>query len=225
MPPLRDVPSRLPAQGSSLLLALFFMLGLAGCQSIYYNTLEKFGIEKRDIMVDRVESARDAQANAQETFRSSLERFQSVVGKPDTELQEKYDEISSAYDDSKASAEDVNERIEEVEDVAEALFDEWEDELDRYSDDRLRRDSERKLEQTRRRYDSLITAMHNAAERMEPVLEAFEDQVLYLKHNLNAQSIQGMRGELDRIEQDVDALIRQMQESIAESERFIEGLD
>lgn len=219
----RQIPARLP--GRALLLFTLTLIVLTGCQSIYYNTMEKFGIEKRDIMVDRVESARDAQSDAQETFRSSLERFQSVVGKPDTDLQEKYEEIRSAYDASKASAERVNERIVKVEDVAEALFDEWEDELDRYKDAQLRRDSARKLEQTRERYDSLITAMRSAADRMEPVLEAFEDQMLYLKHNLNAQSIQGMRAELGRIENDVDELIQQMQRSIAESERFIQGLE
>lgn len=207
-----------------LLLACLMLLALAGCQSIYYNALEKFGIEKRDVMVDRVESARDAQSDAQETFSSSLERFQSVVGKPDTDLQDKYDEISAAYEDSKDAADKVNDRIEAVEDVADALFDEWEEELENYSNDQLRRDSANKLEQTRVRYDSLIKAMHNAAGRMDPVLQAFEDQVLYLKHNLNAQSIQGLRGELDEIEKNVDVLIREMQQSIAESERFMQGL-
>lgn len=222
MSPPRVLYPSLPTR-SPLLLACM-LLTLAGCQSLYYNTLEKFGFEKRDIMVDRVESARDAQSDAQETFRSSLERFQSVVGEPDTELQDKYKAISAAYDNSQDAADNVNERIEKVEDVAEALFDEWEDELDSYSNDQLRRDSANKLEQTRQRYDSLITAMHNAAGRMEPVLQAFEDQVLYLKHNLNAQSIQGLKGELDEIEQNVDALIRDMQASIAESERFVQGL-
>ncbi|QCF26408.1 DUF2959 domain-containing protein [Hydrocarboniclastica marina] len=213
------------ARSAGLLLMAAMILTLSGCQSLYYNTMEKFGIEKREIMVDRVENARDAQTDAQETFRSALAQFQSVVGEPDTELQEKYESISSAYEDSEQAAERVNERIEKVEEVASALFAEWEEELERYSSPELKRDSRNKLEATQKRYDSLIAAMHNAAERMDPVLQAFEDQVLYLKHNLNAQSVRGMQGELDRIEQDVDALIEQMQKSIAESERFIKGLE
>ena len=220
-----DQPSKArPLAKTPLLLAGLLLLVLSGCQSMYYNTLEKFGYEKREIMVDRVGDARDAQAEAQETFRSALERFQSVVGAPDSDLQDKYDEISAAYEDSKSAAAEVNQQIEDVEDVAGALFDEWETELERYSNDRLRRDSANKLEQTKQRYESLITAMHRAAERMDPVLNAFEDQVLYLKHNLNAQSIQGLQGQLGEIEQDVNALIRDMEQSIAESERFIEGL-
>ena len=194
---------------------------LGGCSTVYYKTMEKFGYEKRDILVDRVEDARDSQNDAQETFRSSLERFQSVVDTPDTELKEQYAEISDAYEDSLASAEEVRDRIDKVEEVAEDLFDEWEDELSLYESASLRRSSEQQLKDTRVQYSQLISRMHDAEERMDPVLEAFQDQVLYLKHNLNAQAIGSLENELVGIRQDVDALIRNMEQSIAESEAFI----
>lgn len=101
------------------------------------------------------------------------------------------------------------------------MFDEWEDELDRYESTSLRQSSERKLNETHKQYSLLIDRMHKAEERMDPVLQAFEDQVLFLKHNLNAQAIGSLEGELGRIRQDVDALIRNMEQSIAESEALI----
>ncbi|MGP4843730.1 DUF2959 domain-containing protein [Marinobacter sp. 1Y8] len=189
---------------------------------MYYDAMEKLGIEKREILVDRVGDARDAQSEAQETFRSSLERFQSVVNTPDTDLKEQYDKISEAYADSESVAEKVRERIDAVEDVSEALFDEWDDELDQYESASLRRSSEQKLNETRQQYSQLIDRMHKAEARMDPVLEAFEDQVLFLKHNLNAQAIGSLETELSQISQDVDALIENMAQSIAESEAFIE---
>ncbi|WP_227663884.1 DUF2959 domain-containing protein [Marinobacter salarius] len=210
-----------PSIARRLGLVFFSVALLGGCSSLYYNTMEKLGFEKRDILVDRVENARDSQNDAQETFRSSLERFQSVVDTPDTDLKERYAEISDAYEDSKSSAEDVRDRIDKVEDVAEALFDEWEDELGEYESTSLRRSSEQQLDETRTQYSQLISRMHDAEERMEPVLQAFQDQVLYLKHNLNAQAIGSLENELVGIRQDVDALIRNMEESIAESEAFI----
>ena len=210
-----------PSIARRLGLVFFSVALLGGCSSLYYNTMEKLGFEKRDILVDRVENARDSQNDAQETFRSSLERFQRVVDTPDTDLKERYAEISDAYEDSKSSAEDVRDRIDKVEDVAEALFDEWEDELGEYESDSLRRSSEQQLDETRTQYSQLISRMHDAEERMDPVLEAFQDQVLYLKHNLNAQAIGSLENELVGIRQDVDALIRNMEQSIAESEAFI----
>jgi len=47
---------------------------------------------------------------------------------------------------------------------------------------------------------------------MDPVLEAFEDQVLFLKHNLNAQAIGALENELGQIRQDVDSLSRLLPE-------------
>ncbi|MBU3070713.1 DUF2959 domain-containing protein [Aestuariicella sp. G3-2] len=53
---------------------------------------------------------------------------------------------------------------------------------------------------------------------------AFQDQVLYLKHNLNARAIDSLQGELSSIETNVAQLIAEMEKSIAESEAFISSL-
>ena len=45
---------------------------LTGCQSAYYGAMEKVGIHKRDILVDRVDDAREAQGDAQQEFKSAL---------------------------------------------------------------------------------------------------------------------------------------------------------
>lgn len=202
-------------------ITLGLLLLTAGCSSMYYGALEKFGIEKRDILVDRVEDARDSQNEARDTFRSSLERFQATIDAPDTELKSKYEDIRDAYEDSEAIAKKVRDRIDSVENVAGDLFDEWEDELDRYESDSMRLTSERQLAETKDHYGQLIERMHEAESRMEPVLQIFEDQMLFLKHNLNAQAIASLESELTRIRQDVNNLIRDMERSIAESEAFI----
>lgn len=209
-------------RSTSWLMALMAAALMSGCSTVYYNAMEKLGFEKRDILVDRVGEARDAQSDAQETFRSSLARFQSVVNTPDTELKAKYEEVRDAYEDSENAAEEVRDRIDAVEDVSHALFAEWEAELDRYESASLRRSSEQQLRETRSQYDKLIRRMHQAEARMEPVLQAFEDQMLYLKHNLNAQAIGALENELGRIRSDVDTLIHNMEASIAESEAFIQ---
>ncbi len=101
-------------------LPLFFaILFTEGCQKAFYSTMEKFGIHKRDIMVDRVEEARDSQQEAKEQFKSFL------------------------------------------------------------------------------------------------------DQVLYLKHNLNAQAIASLQSELGTVESDIAALIKEMEKSIGEANSFI----
>jgi Protein of unknown function (DUF2959) len=205
----------------SLIAVIILLSFVMGCSSAYYGTMEKLGYHKRDIMVSRVESARDAQQDAKEQFESALEKFSSVLKVDGGELEEKYDQLKTAYDKSNARAENVRDRIEAVEDVSEALFDEWQTELDQYTSDSLRRSSAGKLKQTRRQYTQLIGAMKRAEKKMEPVLLAFHDQVLFLKHNLNARAIASLQTELVSVEAEVNSLIRDMEASIKEADAFI----
>jgi len=197
---------------------------LAGCQSVYYDTMERFGVHKRDILVDRIEDARDDQEEAKEQFQSALEQFTAVVDFEGGRLQEVYEELNREFEQSEARADDVSESIAQVEDVAAALFKEWERELDEYTSASLRRQSERQLDRTKERYAQLIGAMKRAEARIDPVLNTFRDQVLFLKHNLNAQAIASLQSELVTIEDDVAALIAEMEDSISEANAFIEEM-
>jgi SMC interacting uncharacterized protein involved in chromosome segregation len=200
------------------------LLFAAGCQSLYYGTMEKFGKYKRDILVDRVKDARDAQQQTKEQFASALDKFRSVVNVEGGKLQEKYDQLKSELDKSESKASAVKKRINDVEDVAQALFDEWTKELDQYKNPELKAASRKKLEQTRQRYAQLIGSMKQAESKIEPVLSAFRDQVLFLKHNLNAQAIASLQSELGTMESDIGRLITEMEKSIAEADSFIKTM-
>jgi len=193
----------------------------AGCQTVYYGAMEKFGVEKREILVDRVEEARDDQEAAKEQFISALEQFKSVTGFQGGQLEQVYDRLNREYERSKSRADDVHSSINKVEDVANALFREWEQELEQYTNESLRRDSAMKLQMTRDRYAKLIGAMRRAESRIAPVLSVFSDQVLYLKHNLNAQAIASLQTQVNQIEADVTGLLHDMESSIAEANAFI----
>ena len=206
------------------LLSVFVIVGLWGCQTVYYGAMEKMGVHKRDIMVDRVAEARDAQSEAKEQFKSALEQFTTVLGVKGGALEEKYTTLNDTYEISEKKAESVHERIRKVEGVSEALFDEWKNELKEYSNEKLRKDSQQKLDTTRRHYSQLIVAMKKAEKKIAPVLSAFKDQVLYLKHNLNAQAIASLQNELVAVEGDIALLVKEMELSIKEANAFIETL-
>jgi len=203
------------------LVSAFLVLALTGCSSTYYSAMEKVGVHKRDILVDRVESATESQTTAQAQFQSALDQFEAVVGLEETDLKKAYDKLNSEYERSESAAEKVSGRIDDVEAVAKALFKEWQSELGEYQNARLRAASEKQLDATRRRYDAMLASMRTAEKSMQPVLQVFHDNVLFLKHNLNAQAIGSLEGEFDSLKVDVATLVAQMNASIEESNRFI----
>ena len=196
----------------------------SGCSSMEYAVKEKFGIHKRDILVARVEDARESQDAAKEQFKTALEQFIELTGAETGELKDRYDKLSAAYDRSESRATAVRDHISEIETVAAALFREWEDELGQYSDQNLRRISERQMRDTQSRYTELIGVMQRTSSRMDPVLVRFKDQVLFLKHNLNAQVIAQLGTTATTLKGDVARLITEMEASIREADEFISAM-
>lgn len=207
-----------------MMIAGGLLVFAAGCSSTYYHVMEKVGFAKREILVDRVDETQEAQGEAKQQFASALEHFIAVTRVDAGELQRKYDELNREFQRSEKAAKEVHTRIAAVEDVAEALFREWKRELGQYSDANLKRESQRQLDQTRGRYEDLLRLMRRAASRMDPILATFRDQVLFLKHNLNARAVASLDSTTRTLETDVSRLIADMEASIRESEAFIKTL-
>jgi hypothetical protein len=205
-------------------LAVALCLSALGCQTAYYSAMEKLGYEKRDILVSRVDEARDAQQEAKEQFEDALQQFIAVTNYSGGELEQQYSSLKSEFEDSESRATDVRKRIDDVERVSRDLFDEWSGELEQYSNVEMRRTSKKQLDATRTRCDKLIKVMRSAEKKLDPVLDAFRDRVLFLKHNLNARAIASLRGERAKVEADIGALIADMNRSIAEADGFIEAM-
>jgi hypothetical protein len=197
---------------------------LGGCKSTYYSAMEKIGYHKRDLLVNRVQDARDAQEQAKKQFESALEQFTAVVGYEGGELEKTYKRLKTEFERSEERAQAVHKRIEDVQEVAKALFREWKAELDDYTNANLKNLSQQRLEQTQERYTRLIEAMQRAETRIDPVLAAFRDQILFLKHNLNAQAIASLEDELVSVRTDVSTLLKAMEVSIAEANDFIKAM-
>jgi len=197
------------------------MLALIGCSTAYYAAMEKVGVHKRDILIDRVEEARDAQIEGQQEFKDALDQLSQLIGFHGGDLQGRYEALNTQYEDSQKAAAEVSARINKVELVAFDLFNEWDDELKQYQNKKLRAESKQKLLDTKRQFDALVKVMRRAESKMPPVLRVLQDNVLYLKHNLNAKAVGAISGEFSVLQQDVDQLVQEMNRAIADSNQFI----
>ena len=197
---------------------------MLGCVSAYYDALEIIGVHKRDIFVDRIEESLEVQKEGQAQFESALEQFKATVDFDGGGLEKANNLFNDEYEESEEAANAISEHISAVESVADALFEEWSDELDLYTSPSLRRASERQYKSTEKKYQRLLASMRRVEESMQPVLATMRDNVLFLKHNLNARAIDTLKGELGSINRDVSKLVKNMQRSTAEAEAFITTL-
>ena len=206
------------------LFAASAVFALAACNSVYYSAMEKIGFEKRDLLISAVKKARGEQKEAGEEFQDAMTQLKKLSGFNGGNLESAYDKFKAEYDDCEQQATAVRSQIREVDTVARDLFREWEREARQYESATLAADSRRKLAETKSRFDQLSRSLHSAESTMDPVLRQFRDQVLYLKHNLNAAAIGSLRGTADSIQGNIQRLLEQMNRSIAEADRFIQTM-
>lgn len=197
---------------------------LPGCAGTAIKVKESLGYAKREQLVSEVKDTRDAQQKAKEQFATTLEEFKSITGFEGGDLERQYNRLKEQAERSNERAEIVRDRIRSVERIANAMFREWDQELALYSSDTLRGASAEQLQATRARYRQLIEAMKKAEDSMGPVTRAFDDQILFLKHNLNARAIASLETTVTELEAEITDLIEELNASIDEANAFIQGM-
>jgi hypothetical protein len=203
---------------------LFSLLLLCGCRSAYYSTMEKFGVHKRDLLKKSVVAARDDEKAAGQQFTNALTRLKELYGFQGGDLEKTYNDLNREYERSVDRANAVHKRVKDVETVSADLFEEWEKEIQQMSSAELKATDRAKLRETRSRYDDLHAALKKAEQSMDPVLSRLHDQVLYLKHNLNAAAIASLKGESTNIQAEISKLLEDMNTAIQQADTFIKTL-
>ena len=209
----------------ALLTLVLFTVGCGMARNAYYNAWEKAGYAKRERLVDSVKTARDEQNGAKTQFASALEQFKQVTHFEGGDLEKAYDKLKGEYDACAAKADAVRGRIKTVRNVGGSLFEEWQGEVKQIKDDpELEKQSQALLDKTNSDYEALLKRMDAAADSMNPVLTKFNNRVIFLKGNLNAQAIGSLSKTEVELGKDIEALMAQMQASINEADKFIAGM-
>ncbi|WP_347275390.1 DUF2959 family protein [Candidatus Kuenenia sp.] len=202
----------------------FVLLNFSGCQTTYYKTMERVGYHKRDMFANRVKDARNILEETEEQFKSALVESRSFSDAEGSTYEQKHNMLNKEYERCRDKSLLVSAHIKSIEKVAEAFFNEWEMELEHYVSNSFRQGSQEKLTQKKSQYEHLINSMKYIERKMDPVLINFRDQVLYLKHNINTQSIVSLQKELAQLEDEILSLIKEMEISIGIADSFINSI-
>lgn len=214
------------------LFSVLLFLTLAGCQNpvkkfvkdTKYSAYEMIGVQKRDLFQKEVVKVKDNQEHAGEAYKDALTRLQEVYKVDAGKLEKEYRSLQDSYDSAEKRTSDVHASVKQLDTVAQDLFAEWEKEIRDISSKDLRTSSNKKLDETQKKYKEFFTALKKSESKMPPVLRKLKDQVLFLKHNLNAKAIGGLKTESLKIQGDIESLIKDMNKSITEADEFIKTI-
>jgi Protein of unknown function (DUF2959) len=206
-------------------LCLALVFAFAGCKSTYYKAMRTLGKEKRDILVSRIKDAKKDQQETKQQLQTTMESFQQLTGFKGGSLEKSYKRLNSDYDKAADQAKKLHDRVDSIDKVSQDLFKEWQGEINEMDNRKLKSQSSAMLRDARIRQASYLKAMRKTEEQMTPVLSAFHDQVLFLKHNLNARAIGSLKNTSASIQDDVTVVLASIDGSMKEADTLIASLN
>jgi hypothetical protein len=207
----------------SLSLIVFALL-LSGCQSTYYKAMSTLGKEKRDILVQRIKDAKKDQDQTKQQLQTTMESFQALTGFKGGSLEKSYKRLNSDYEGAASQAGKLHDKIQSIDQVSNDLFKEWQGEINAMDNGRLKSQDTVMLRNAKTRQTTYMRAMRRTEDQIEPVLKAFHDQVLFLKHNLNARAIGSLKNTSAGLQSDVAGLVQSIDASSQEADKLISSL-
>ncbi len=197
---------------------------LSGCSLLYYSAMEHLGKQKRDILVQRILATKKDQQATQEQLKTTLQAFQEVTGFKGGDLEKVYNKLNKQYERCEGRANKLKGRVDSVDNVAQSMFSEWSGEIRSMHNPSLKAQSEALLRNARLQHAQYMKQMRRTEENIQPVLQAFSDQVTFLKHNLNARAISSLKKTSVQIDAQANALIRDIDASSKEADHYIQTL-
>jgi|YNPNPStandDraft_1061719.scaffolds.fasta_scaffold59159_1 ElaB/YqjD/DUF883 family membrane-anchored ribosome-binding protein len=205
----------------SLMALLVLCLSNEASGALLDHLKDILGGDARKAFKDAVQTAKNSQHEAVNQFKDTYEELKNISGFQGGELEERYKILEGSYNRSLGKANDVRSRIKAVENAADKLFSQWNSEIKQMTNDELRRSSREKYCKCITNFDELWASLKRAEKSMDPVIDKFKELVLYVKHNLNAQAVASLKGEVEKIQLQVNNLISEMNAAVEEAERFI----
>jgi hypothetical protein len=209
-------PSR-PSRRRHAALALVLPCLLAACSTAYYAAMEQLGWEPRDILINRVEVARDSQAAARTQFDQALRRMRAL-GNDDVDRAAGDAALRRACGDAAARARDLQKRVANVATAGATLFDALQGDNAAIKDPAARARAEQRTAQSRARYDRLLAAMQQASDATTPALSALQAPLAAAAPPPGA----AVRAALPAAEAAVATLVGEIDHAIAEADAFVQ---
>jgi hypothetical protein len=203
---------------------ILLVLLLAGCKSTYYKAMQTLGREKRDILVQRIKDAKKDQDQTKQQLQTTMESFQALTGFQGGSLEKSYKRLNSDYESADSQASKLHDKIQSIDQVSNDLFKEWQGEIAAMDNAKLKAQDNLMLRNAKTRQATYMRAMHRTEDQIAPVLKAFQDQVLFLKHNLNSRAIGSLKGTSATLQGNVADLIQSIDASSQEADKLISSL-
>lgn len=178
------------------------------------------GLKESAKLVSHVEESRRALQVAEAQIRSTLDTANALGQTEGGNLQSDFQRLSSAIKLSNEKRDEFRESVASMDNTSASFFTAMATELDKYETEEFRTRSEARLEETRGRYNQLMTTMQQAEEKFNPIMAKLNDLSRYLSFNLNPTGVDSIKTSIGELSSEATDLYSAIETAVQEADGF-----
>lgn len=191
---------------------LWTAIVLAGCATT--------GPQRAAKLASRVEDSRQALQQTKIHIQEALAAASAMGETEGGKLESDFKHLDSQVKDTGEKIIEFRNRMAEMNKASDDYFMRWATELDRYTTEELRKRDEARLEETRGRYNEVVTAMQRPDDKLNPLWAQLHDLALFLNHNLNPEGVSSVKDTIKKLNADAADLYTLIDAAVGEADNF-----
>jgi Protein of unknown function (DUF2959) len=166
------------------------------CSSCMFGSAPRGPDQVKALMVTIEDVARESETSQKETVAAvqALQKFAAANFGNDALAA--YAELKQAVEHSEQREEALRRSLEPMKAAADTLFQSWTTDLDAFGSPELRQRSKERLENNRARFQAILKTAGSALASYTDINRRLRDHVLFFDHDLNAEALAAVQGEV-----------------------------
>jgi Protein of unknown function (DUF2959) len=182
------------------------------------------GVKQIEDLVKAAGGTSQAIAEARLQLTKTIDAYNALLSEDVKDRKGAYKKLQQEMGNTEKRRADIRQRASAMNLEAEILFKKWDAAAAAIESPDLRKRSEDRLAGTKASYSEIGAAAQKAAEVYQPLMKALQDQVTYLSHDLNADSVASLKPDAAKLNAKAQELIKQIDETIAATNNRIAAL-
>lgn len=195
---------------------------LSGCGLL--SSERKSSLNQVDQLLSSIEGVQVESTVAKERSRAALELLEKL-SRPDFagDPAKTYSDFMAAIEASEGQAAKLSESVEPMKESAEEVFAQWTKDLEAIGNTRLRASSHVRMEETRARYEAVLTAAATAQVTFDAFNADLRDHALFLGHDFNSAAVAAIMSEVAALAERSKDLDQRLDACDAAARRYVEA--
>jgi len=195
---------------------------LSGCSLLGGGQKNTLG--QVDQLLASIESVQAESAVSKERSHAALEQLEQLA-RPEFEGDpaQAYASFLEAIEASQRQAAKLADSVEPMKDAAGDVFEQWSKDLEEMHNSRLRAQSRTRMEETRKRYEAVVSASATAQVSLDAFNTDLHDHALFLGHDFNRDAVSAITGEVAALAERAKDLDQRLDACDAAARRYVEA--